>query len=516
MNAVILSHPERGFAVHARRGRWICGYALLTLLLLAAPAHAHVGNKDVFEQVSAGPYKLFVTVRTPTVIPGVATVEVRASPDSGARVNAIRITPVPLTGEASTHPPTSDAMQPSPDDPAFFTGSLWLMASGSWQVRLEVAGSAGAATAGVPVPAVPLSILPMQRPLALTLAALAIILMFGMAGIVGAAVRESRLAPGVGPTPARRRAGLVAGLLTFGVAVLSVVLGGWWWKVEAAAYAADIYHPSDLHATLTGDTLDLSIGNFNVKQSRWKPESVDELLLDHGHLMHLYAIRMPGMDAAFHLHPAPVGEKRLSLNLPAMPPGDYKLYADIVRLNGFPETLTATLTVPAGLPAAPLGTEDAEALPSAIASGDLGPSYKLPDGYTMVWDRPAEITANTAYLFLFRLLDSSGQPATDMQPYLGMAGHAAFVKDDFSTFAHTHPDGSAAMPAVMLANPSMGGQETGAAMAEMPGIAAPPQQSLPPVVEFPYGFPSPGRYRIFIQMKHGGTVETGVFDAEVR
>jgi hypothetical protein len=36
------------------------------------------------------------------------------------------------------------------------------------------------------------------------------------------------------------------------------------------------------------------------------------------------------------------------------------------------------------------------------------------------------------------------------------------------------------------------------------------------VVEFPYGFPSAGRYRIFIQMKHGSTVETGVFDAEVK
>jgi hypothetical protein len=34
-------------------------------------------------------------------------------------------------------------------------------------------------------------------------------------------------------------------------------------------------------------------------------------------------------------------------------------------------------------------------------------------------------------------------------------------------------------------------------------------------VEFPCGFPTPGRYRIFVQMKHGSIVETGVFDAEV-
>ena len=44
---------------------------------------AHVGSKDVFEQVDAGPYKLFVTVRPPNVIPGVAAIEVRARVGSG-------------------------------------------------------------------------------------------------------------------------------------------------------------------------------------------------------------------------------------------------------------------------------------------------------------------------------------------------------------------------------------------------------------------------------------------------
>jgi hypothetical protein len=41
-----------------------------------------------------------------------------------------------------------------------------------------------------------------------------------------------------------------------------------------------------------------------------------------------------------------------------------------------------------------------------------------------------------------------------------------------------------------------------------------PSGPLPAEVGFPYGFPTAGRYRIFIQMKHGSKVETGVFDAE--
>jgi hypothetical protein len=508
--------------------RRVCAIRLWVAILLsfgmglAAPAYAHVGSKDVFEQIDAGPYRLFVTIRTPTVIPGVATLEVRSS---GASVDAIRVTPIPLTGEASKNPLASDAMRRSADDPAFFTGSLWLMASGSWQVRLQVEGAAGPATAGVPVPAMPLSILPMQRSLGITLAVLGLILTLGMVGIVAAAVREARLAPGVAPTPSRQRRALIASGIALAVLAFLLYGGNRWWNVEAAAYAKDIYHPLDLHATLTGNALDLAIGDYNEKKHRWSTDSLDEFLLDHGHLMHLYAIRQPGMDAAFHLHPAAISDEHLGMTLPAMPPGDYKLYADVVRLNGFPETLTATLDIPPFLPPTPLAPDDASAFPSPlrlviapespslitpvaqqVLQGDLGPAYKLPDGYTMVWDRPASIAANTAYAFRFTLLDGAGHPAVDMQPYLGMAGHAAFVKDDGTTFAHTHPEGSAAMPAVMLANPGASD------MADMPGMA----EAISPTVEFPYGFPSAGRYRIFIQMKHGGTVETGVFDAEVR
>ena len=197
-----------------------------------------------------------------------------------------------------------------------------------------------------------------------------------------------------------------------------------------------------------------------------------------------------------------------------MPPGTYKLYGDIVHRNGFPETLTATLTIPAGLPRPLRSTaEDASATPPPLSAGELGPTYKLPDGYTMVWDRPATLTANTAYTFRFHLLDPSGNPATDMQPYLGMAGHAAFVKTDGTIFAHTHPEGSAAMPAMMLANADRRRHARHARRhADMPAC---PHEPISPTVDFPYGFPSAGRYRIFIQMKHGTTVETGVFDAEV-
>jgi len=92
-----------------------------------------------------------------------------------------------------------------------------------------------------------------------------------------------------------------------------------------------------------------------------------------------------------------------------------------------------------------------------------------------------------------------------MQPYMGMAGHAAFVRDDFQVFAHIHPSGSASMAALMMTADS----------SVMRSMHAMPMGVPPAEVSFPYGFPQPGNYRIFVQVKRGGQVETGIFDARV-
>ena len=237
-----------------------------------------------------------------------------------------------------------------------------------------------------------------------------------------------------------------------------------------------------------------------------RPLAQHDLIPDHGHLMHPYAIRWPEMDAAFHLHPAFAHGWTLSEELPAMPAGTYKLFADVVHANGFPETLTTTLTVPAGLRAAALSTEDAAAFPSALDVGLLGEEFHLPDGYTMRWERQGVLRVGEPTVFRFVLLDPQGKPAADVHPYLGMAGHAAFVKTDGSVFVHTHPEGTVAMQSMMLADDGPD------AMTRTP----PDDATLPAAVEFPFGLPSAGRYRIFVQMKHGLTVETGVFDLDVR
>ena len=113
---------------------------LILLLVLAAAARAHVGSPDIFHEGSAGPYRLLVTIRPPGVIPGVAEIEIRSGDPA---VQQIRITPATLTGPGARFAPTPDVAQRSQDDPQFYSGSLWIMGHGNWQVRVQAEGSKG-------------------------------------------------------------------------------------------------------------------------------------------------------------------------------------------------------------------------------------------------------------------------------------------------------------------------------------------------------------------------------------
>src|SRR5271154_7588629 len=144
-------------------------WAVLALLLawIALPARAHVGSPDVYVEGNAGPYKLSVVVRPPLVIPGVAEIELRSQTPG---IDRIDITPIPLTGEASNHPPVPDAMQRPTTDAQYFTGHLWIMATGSWQIRFSVSGSQGTGVFSVPVPATAMGTRKMQPGLGIILA----------------------------------------------------------------------------------------------------------------------------------------------------------------------------------------------------------------------------------------------------------------------------------------------------------------------------------------------------------
>ncbi len=477
------------------------------LLLSVAGAWAHVGSPDVFYEGEAGPYHLLVTIRTPTVIPGVAEIEVRSTDKD---VDVVHIVPTPLTGPGAKFAPVPDRAQQSKDDPQFFTGSLWMMTSGSWQVRVTAEGSKGKGDLSVPVPALSSTTLKMQAPTGLMLGALGLILLVGAVSIVGAGVREGQLEAGQMPDHKRVvRARVIMGATAVFVIALAA-LGGLWWKSEASEYDQHIFKPLDMSATLeNGGRLMLHL--TDPGWARWR--KIDDLVPDHNHLMHLYVISLPGMDHVWHLHPDRVEAGVFTKDLPAMAAGRYALYADIVHSDGLPETLVTDVTLP-DIAGTPLQGDDAAGSGPPI-SAELHDSTAdtLADGTRMIWERdPGPLHARRAMYFRFLLEDADGKPAHDMELYMGMPGHAAFIRTDRTVFAHIHPSGSVPMASLSLTRNSDGS----ASMAGMPGMSGMSMtQALPAEVSFLYGFPKPGEYRIFIQAKRGGHVETGIFDAHV-
>jgi hypothetical protein len=476
----------------------------LCLLFLPLAGTAHVNSPDVYYDGYAGPYHLLVTLRPPPVVPGVAQVQIRSVSND---VSEIKILPLRMIGVGAKMAPLPDPAKRSADDPQLFTGSLWIMVRGSWKVELQVTGQKGAAQLEVPLPAVSTSSQPMHAGLGILLAFLGIALAAGWIGIIVAATRDAGLNSGENPAPAQARRGRLGLIIALIIVGLAFTLGSKWWGSEARANDRLNYKLPNMQPTLvSGNLLRLHLDNPNeAEPTRFRMEQpdrirLDDLITDHGHLMHLFVVRMPDMKTFWHLHPDQSVPGEFAQSLPTMPEGQYKLYADIVHHTGFPETQVATLHLPA-VTGKPLSGDDAGSL-------DLSPSDKvaqLSGGYRMLWrrdDRP--VKANQPYWFRFRVEDKDGKPATDLEPYMGMAGHAVFLSTDGNVFAHVHPAGSVSMAAVNLAE----GRTADAGMEHMKHNVSPTE------ISFPYGFPKAGDYRILVQIKRAGKIETGEFVAK--
>jgi hypothetical protein len=92
-----------------------------------------------------------------------------------------------------------------------------------------------------------------------------------------------------------------------------------------------------------------------------------------------------------------------------------------------------------------------------------------------------------------------------------MLSRAIISREDGKVFIHLHPMGSINMAAqeAFARNEGKGGD-----MRAMTGMDS-DSHGATGVVSFPYAFPQPGRYRIWVQVKRAGKVLTGVFDAVV-
>ncbi len=499
-------------------------FVIAVLTQLASVTWAHVGSPNVFYAGDAGPYPVRVTIRPPGIVPGLAEITVRVSADTVQRAQGVqRVTVQPVRWDAGTEgAPPPDVAVPVSGDPYLYSAELWLMTGGSYSVYVRVNGESGSGTVIVPVLSLATQSLDMSTGMGLLLAGLGGVLFLGGLSIVGAAVRESVVSPGDEPdTRARRRAWRV--IVGAAVVLLLAILGGkiWWDDIEAD-YLSSRYEPPHVTASTRVEgksrVLRLRIDDLAWQKGEWPP-----LIPDHGKLMHMFMIREPQLDNFAHIHPVSVDPDTFDVVLPPLQAGQYRVYADVTHENGFAQTLTNGVEIPHAPTSAALGGQSlpsdpddswAVTQPFGAAQKDSGSPenvFTFADGSTMTWEQEDSrliVGRDLSLRFVVRSLDGT---RASLEPYMGMFGHAALRRDDGAVFVHLHPTGTISMAAQQF----FAERENGVSETDLQAGMLHTSKKDAGVVSFPYAFPEPGDYRIWVQVKHRGQVLTGVFDTRV-
>jgi hypothetical protein len=483
-------------------------------------ASAHVGSPDTFFEGSAGPYRVRVIVRPPGIVPGQAEITVRVL--GGGAVRSVLV--LPLRGGRPT------AEEPPPDSARLVAGAgnlysaqLWLMERGAYSIRVDVLGAAGEGHVIVPVNSIATRRLAFDTPLAIALLGLGAFLFVGAITIVGAAVRESVLAPGTEPDATRRRRSWWIRLLAVPVLALALFAGKKWWDSDDAAHLAGLYRPMHVRTTIAPAPRSGSVLTIAITDSEWLGRRFVPLIPDHGKLMHLFLVR-DDLQSFAHLHPLMVDSSTFRTSLPPLGPGRYRLYADVVQETGFTQTLLDSVSLVAnGDTWKALDADDSWWDGSRLSAAGYRQAVQLQDGSTMRWaGDSAPLVAERDLELRFTVRAKNGMPAP-LEPYMGMMSHAVIARDDGSVFVHLHPSGTISMAsqlAYTLRQPGdtvrgvLGSRITAAERipSPMPSMGV---EGDAGTVTLPYAFPRPGRYRIWVQVKVKGKVLTGVFDTRV-
>ena len=495
--------------------RRVAGLAFaLCLIVLTA---AHIGSPDVLFDGNAGPYAVRVIVRPPEVVPGLAEVIVRVIATDANRVS-IR----PVFWRAGVRgAPSGDVLSTVPGQSQVYSGRLWLMAYGAYSVYVTVDGARGAGTVIVPVNSFATGRLPLSRGLGAILVVLGVLLFAGLLTIVRAGAGESLVAPGETMDAARRRrANVVTGVAA---AVLAVALlgGAKWWGAEDAAYRGHMFGSPKAEATFSVDsshrTLQLRLSDTARFRAIYSPVAPD-----HGKMMHLFLVSSSGMQTFAHLHPIETDSLVFTTQVPSVPAGRYLLFGDIVLENGLSLTVTNRVEIPPAPGAVtPSDSDDTWDRTASVTQIDSGAVRLLGDGYSMAWaGSEGPITSGEPIDLRFVVRDSSGAVAP-VHPYLGMAAHAVVIDHDGSVFIHLHPMGTVSMAAQRVFAMRDRGDTTQSGRLrtqELLAGEAPTMSNMPMSGEltFPYEFPKPGHYRIWVQAKPANRVLTGTFDVDVR
>jgi hypothetical protein len=188
--------------------------------------------------------------------------------------------------------------------------------------------------------------------------------------------------------------------------------------------------------------------------------TVREFDLEHERWMHLIVIRRD-FQGFQHLHPRQLDDGSWVAQADLSDGGVYRAFADF-STDGQSLTLATDLFV--------AGRFDPEPLPPVANVDAAGDGYEV----AIKSASPADDGATALEFTVSR----DGRELESVEPYLGSDGHLVALREHDQAFLHTHPEGE-------------------------PGGSGP--------ISFQVEYPTPGRYRLFLQFKHAGEVRTAAF-----
>lgn len=493
----------------ARRAVSVASAVSLAVLLAG-----HVGSPNVYFTGMAGPYSVDVAIRPPLVVPGIADVYVKVGDSTVSRVV---IRPVFWRAGLRGAPPGDDA-RPVAGRRGEFTGQLWLMASGAYGVHITVAGAAGSGAVMVPVASVATGELALSPFLKWLLGTLGVLLVAGAITAIHAAVGESQVPPGEQVAPDRRRRARMAAMVAAPALAVLLFGGAKWWDAEARRYVRTLYRPISTRTVVTVDSM-VPMLTQTVLDSGWRAGNVAAIMPDHGKLAHMFVIRADSPVVFAHLHPAMPDPSTLVTPLPPLPAGRYRVFTDLVHETGFERTLVDSfmLREAIGAGATPRLTEDEAWSSDVVNKVGVFPQAGGHDStFFIKWDGPESVAARQQDVLRFIVSNRRGREIT-VEPYLGMSAHAVVERDDGQVFMHLHPNGTSSMASQLAFTLRDRGDTTTDGRLR---LATDPMNQLrtPTMVKylaFPYAFPSPGRYRVWVQIRTDGIVHTSGFEVHV-
>ena len=207
--------------------------------------------------------------------------------------------------------------------------------------------------------------------------------------------------------------------------------------------------------------LDSDGGTFEFAIEDQNDRAVEAFTPIHEKKLHLIVVNRELTDF-HHVHPRLADDGTWSIDLPALDAGSYRAIADFQVEDG-PRLALGNRPAPSPAATSPPPSTSRPGRPTPTATRSALATERSDEG---------EVTAEL-------VVRRNGKPVTDLQDYLGAKGHLVALRSGDIAYAHVHP--------------------------------VEDEDTPPGVVTFDAELTSAGRYGLFFDFKHNGTVHTASF-----